>query len=196
MGIARIRPMKVERPGEGGITDDTAGGFCEVDIGVDYVDCAGITVQKPGSNTTSSDTLARVERTAAGALHFVDPIANGQAGLDLSQIVNALSGTPGSHNALGDIIHWLGGGGPGDGYASGAYLTVTTTGIYPSAYTWYASNAQGANKLFQVSIAYTGVVPASITYVLYNAAGSAIRTVVDTLSYTSPFYGNATRTWS
>lgn len=196
MAVQRVRAFKIERPAEGGGQDDTSGGFTEVDIGEDYLDCAGVTLQRIGAVTSTSDALVRVERTQAGALHLVDTIANGSAGLDLSQLVNTLVGTPGSHASLGDIIHWMAGGGPGDGYASGAYLAVTTTGIYPTSYTWYASSTPGATKLFQVSVSYTGVVPAKVTYTLYNASGVVVRTQTDTLSYNNPFYGNATRTWT
>jgi hypothetical protein len=194
--VDRVRAFKIERPSEGGTQDDTSGGFTEVDIGQDFLDCAGVSFQRIGANTATSDALVRAERTTAGALHLTDTIANGTTGLDLSQLVNALLGTPGSHASLGDIIHWMAGGGPGDGYTSGAYLAVVTSGIYPTSFTWYASNAANAPKLFAVSITYTGVVPAKIVYTLYNATGAVVRTQTDTLSYTNPFFGNAVRTWT
>ncbi|RYF12849.1 MAG: hypothetical protein EOO40_00170 [Deltaproteobacteria bacterium] len=192
----RCRPLKIESVAEGGSQNDATGGVCEVDIGQDYLDAAGVTLQAPNANTLTADAKVRVERTPQGAMHFVDTLANGTQGLDLSQLVTSVSGSVGAFNALCDIRLWL--DGPGDGFVSGAVKVRLGTAPNPAGYVWYASGAQTL-RLFDCAIAYpaNSVYPQSKTYRLYGPDGvTVVRTVVDTLTYSGPLLVRTQRSWS
>lgn len=190
----RVRCLKIESVAEGGLADDSGNGVTECAIGQDYLDCAGVTYQRAGANTNTADALVRCERTTAGALHFADTVANGSAGLDLSQLLTSASGSVGAFNALQDIRLWV--GGPGDGFASGAVRTVNCTGLLPISITWSTSSAQGATKLCQSVITYSGMLPAKVVTTLYSATGTLLRTLTDIYTYTTLAYPQTTRTWS
>lgn len=186
----RVRAFKIETPAEGGTQSDD--GMTEVDIGQDYLDCLGVTMQLPGAIARTSDAAVSVDRAADSSLRFTD-VPSGV--LKMTQMLTSASGKPGSHNAVADVVHWLHDG-PGDGFASGARCVVTGSGIMPSKVTWYASSAVGAPKLYEVTITYQGVLPATKTMVLY-VAGVAVRTVTDTYTFPNgPFYPQRDRTWS
>jgi hypothetical protein len=196
----RIRALKVESVAEGGSSDDAANGICEVDIGQDFIDCAGVCVQRLGANTQTADALVRVQRTTAGALHFTDTVANGATGLDLSQLLTSATGAAGAFNALQDIRLWV--DGPGDGFASGATKATAYVANSPlvASETWYTSAAQ-TTPLFAVAYTYpaNSALPSAITYRLYPGFGTTpLRTMVDTLTYAanSPLETGRSRTWS
>jgi hypothetical protein len=192
----RVRCFKIERPAEGGTQDDTPGGFTEVDIGQDYLDCAGVTLQRPGAVTSTSDALVRAERTTAGALHLVDTVANGTTGLDLSQLLNNVSGSVGAFNSLADIRLWI--DGPGDGFASGAVRTRLGTAPNSNGYVWYKA-ASSTAKIFDCTITYAAgsILPATKTYRLYAADGATVlRSATDTFTWNGPILTQKTRTWS
>ena len=182
---------------EGGDVDEAAAsGVCELNIGAEYVDSAGLTVQRQGANTSTADTLVRVERTTAGALHFADTVANGTTGLDLSQLLTSATGAVGAFNALQDIRLWA--GSPGDGYASGAVKVRTGTTPNSGGYVWYKSSAM-TSRLFDCVIAYpsNSILPSTKTYRLYASDGSTVvRTAVDTLTWSGAVLTQTTRTWS
>lgn len=190
MAIQRVRALKIETLAEGGGQDDTSFGQTEVSVGSDYLDSQGSTYQRPSANTATSDSKVYVTRSSTDDLTFVDPNFGLAA---LQQLVTTITGRISSHNAIGGLEHWA--LGPNDAFTSGASLVVTQSGILPSAFTWFASNASSANKLFQVSITYSGIRPATITQRLYSA-GALVRTYVDTLTYNNVFYPTVTRTWS
>ncbi len=190
MAIDRCRPLKVESVAEGGSQEDSAYGPTEVSIGSDFLDSQGATYQRPNANTQTADTKVYVTRTAADDLTFNDPNAGLLA---LQQLITSVSGRIGSHDTLTDIEHWT--GSPGDGYASGAYLVTSASGILPTLFTWYASSAANAAKLFQIAVTYNGIRPATITQRLYTG-NAVVRTFVDTLSYGNVFYPTVTRTWT
>lgn len=187
----RCRALKWESVYEGGTqTDET---FTEVSIGSDYLDAAGYCAQKPGAVTATSDTKVRIERDAADNWVLSDPNATS---LQLQQLLTSVQNVPGSHNAVADIIHWLGDGGPGDGSASGAYRVITTTGILTSGITWYASKAANAAKLYDVQLTYTGLLVTQVVRTLYRA-GAVVRVITDAVSYPSSVFAPVTtRTWT
>lgn len=186
----RVRALKLETPVEGGTQDDAAFGPTEVNIGQDYLDAQGVSLQRPNANTATADAKVTVTRTAADDLTLSDPNAGLLA---LSQLVNTISGRIGSHNAIVGIEHWT--GNPGDAFAPGAYLVISASGILPTLFTWYVSSAANAAKLFQIAVTYSGIRPATITQRLY-ASNAVVRTYVDTLTYNNVFYPTVTRTWS
>lgn len=196
----RIRCLKVESIAEGGSSEDVSNGLSECDPGQDFVDCAGVTIQRLGANTQTADALVRIQRTNAGALHFTDTVANGQAGLDLGQLVSSVSGASNAFNALQDIRLWV--DGPGDGFASGATKATAYVANSPlvASETWYTSAAQ-TTPLFAVAYTYpaNSALPSTITYRLYPGFGTTpSRTMVDTLTYAanSPLETGRSRTWS
>lgn len=186
----RCRALKIETPSEGGTQNDALFGPTEIDVGQDYLDSQGTTYQRPNANTQTADSKVYVTRTAADDLTLNDPNAGLLA---LQQLITSVSGRLGSHNTLMDLGHWS--SFPGDGFASGAYLVVTQSGILPSAWVWYASSAANAAKLFSVSVTYSGIRPQTIVQRLYTA-NAVVRTFTDTLSYNNQFYPTVTRTWT
>lgn len=194
--VQRVRPLKIESLAEGGGQDDSVSGPTETTVGEDYLDAAGLCVQALGANRNTADALVRMERTTAGALHFVDTVANGTTGLDLAQLVSSVSGSANAFNALADIRLWL--DGPGDGFASGAVRTRIGTGPASGGYIWYKS-ANSTARLFDCTINYpTGSpLPSSKVYRLYASDGTTVvRTVTDTLTWSGPILTQKTRTWS
>jgi hypothetical protein len=75
--VDRIRPLKLEDPGEGGTELDQFP--TEVDHHEDYVDARGLSVQ----NLLSDDDIVRIDRDASNNLVFRDPIAGVQRLIDL-----------------------------------------------------------------------------------------------------------------
>lgn len=197
--VQRVRPLKIESVAEGGGQDDAGSGITETSIGEDYLDAAGVTLQRPGANTATADALVRIERTAAGALHLVDTQANGATGLDLSQLLNTASGSAAAFNRLQDIRLWL--DGPGDGFASGAVKATVYLAGSPlvASETWYTSAAQ-TTPLYSRTYAYAAgsPIPSSITHRLYSPSGTLLRTAIDTPAYVSatPLETSRMRTWS
>lgn len=192
----RVRPLKLESLAEGGSSDDSLSGPTEVDPSQDYLDCAGVTLQRPGSNRNTADALVRCERTAAGALHFADAVANGTTGLDLSQLVSSVSGSAGAFNALADIRLWV--DGPGDGFVSGAVRVRIGSTPNAGGYIWYKS-ATSTARLFDCTITYAAqsILPATKVYRLYAADGATVlRTLTDTYSWNGPLLVQKTRSWT
>lgn len=192
----RVRPLKIESLGEGGGQNDAYGGQTEVDVGEDFIDAAGLTLQRLGANTNTADALVRLERTTAGSLHFVDTVANGTAGLDLSQLLTSATGAVGSFNALQDVRLWV--DGPGDGFPSGAVKIRIGTAPNSGGYIWYKSSAMTA-RLFDCTITYaTGSIGAATkVYRLYAPDGiTVVRTLTDTFTWNGPVMAQKTRSWS
>lgn len=195
--IQRVRPLKIESPAEGGLEDDVFSGPTETDIGGDFLDAAGLTVQNLGAKASTSDALCRIQR-AGNDLQLCDPNAGV---VPLQSLLSRLSGLAGSHNALRDPIHFLSDGGPGDGFASGCVQTTTYLANSPlvAAQTWWTSAAQ-TTPLYSVTYAYAAnsPVPSTVTRTLYDAAGAVVRTFVETPTYAAgtPLQTSRTRTWS
>lgn len=186
--VDRVRAYKMERPLEGGTQNDE--NFTEVDVGQDYLDCNGVTLQVSGATTTTADSVVFVNRVAT-AMQFTD----GPSGsLALGQLLTSVSGKPGSHNTTPDIIHWLSDG-PGDGFPSGSTRRVVLVGSLPQSETWYTSSAL-TTKLYSIAYTYTGLLCTTRVQTLY-ANNVAVRTVTDTISYAQGIFAPIiTRTWT
>jgi hypothetical protein len=105
-----------------------------------------------------------------------------------------LSGTgisEATHRTLRQLIHLADGDGPYEGFASGAYKETTGT-VFPTAVIWWESSAK-LKKVVEKLITWTGAFPTTIAWKAYDAAGSLLVTVTDTVSYSGPFETSRTR---
>lgn len=180
----RTRPLKLETPAESGSSTDLYP--TEVNPNQDGVDCNALFLQ----STSSVDSTVYVNRSTAGAMTFVDPLAGTKA---LNRLVsNALTDNQ-SHQALIDIIHFLSDG-PGDGWATGAYCVDSYSGLLLVSSIWYTSSNMQTPIVAQY-LTYNGLLVATEKLVLYSA-GTAVRTVVDTWTNSGVFRTARTRAWS
>lgn len=101
--------------------------------------------------------------------------------------------TEAQHKALRQLIHLADGGGPYEGFASGAYREITGT-VFPSAIVWYDSSGEGKKKIVEKLMTYSGAFPATITFKAYDASETLLVTVVDTITYSGAFETSRTRT--
>ena len=95
------------------------------------------------------------------------------------------------HDALRSLIHFIDGG-PAEGFASGSYRENTGT-AFPSAIIWWTS-AVKTLKIVEKDITYTGAFPTTIAWKMYDAAGSLLVTVTDTITYSGAFETHRART--
>lgn len=186
----RVRCLKIETVSEGGSSEDVYGGVSEVSVGQDYLDAAGVTLQKLGANAATSDTACRLERIASSDMQFTDPNAGT---VQLQTLLTSLTGLAGSHNAIKDPIHFLHDG-PGDGWPSGAFCQKTYTGMLLRQSTWYTTSAMTV-PIVSRAYTYNGLLVATETLTLYSASGAAVRTVVDTYSYSGIYRISCARTY-
>jgi len=104
--------------------------------------------------------------------------------------------TPQEHETLRQLIHFIDSGGPGDGFASGAYRVMLPTGSpFPTNITWYLSSAM-TQKLVEKQIIYdTHKFPYIITWYMYDYDGvTIVHTVTDTITYDAAFESTRFRT--
>jgi len=108
---------------------------------------------------------------------------------DLLATVSGSGITESQHKALRDIIHFIDGG-PGDGFASGAYREILPVGSpFPTSVTWYESAAK-TDKIVSKDISYptTKVKPTPVVWRMYDNDGSTVLvTVQDDVTYSGAF---------
>jgi hypothetical protein len=119
-------------------------------------------------------------------------------GLDVSEeITQAL--TAAAHERLRQLIHFIDGGGPTDGFASGAFKTIRPLASpFPTNITWWTDSTQ-TEKIVEKIITYTAnKLPSTVTWNMYDTNGvTVIQTVTDTITYVSnSFESTRTRTIS
>lgn len=105
--------------------------------------------------------------------------------------------TPGQHEALRQLIHFIDAG-PASGFASGAFCEILPSADpFPTSETWY-EDATKVKKIVETLYTYTGPVPSSITWNMYDTDGTTIlATVTDAITYASGvFEVSRTRTIS
>jgi hypothetical protein len=182
-----IRPVGLESPSEGGT--QTAKDLTEVDSRTDAVSVAGVFLQ---GGTTTADRQVLLDRSGSQMR-----LADSTTTRVLSDLMCNVAGGVNAHNAIRDIQHFLGNEGPGDGFASGAYLQRSFSGPLLTSEIWFTSS-QATTKIISKTLAYPSgsPLPSTITWVVYGASGAALRTMVDTLSYSGPVCYAVTRTWS
>jgi hypothetical protein len=100
--------------------------------------------------------------------------------------------SPSGHTTIRQLIHLADGGGPFEGFASGAYKETTGT-IFPTAIVWYDQAGVGKKKIVEKLIHWTGAFPDSITWKVYDESETLLATVVDTVSYSGAFETSRTR---
>lgn len=132
-------------------------------------------------------TTLRVAFAGAGSVSFV-------ARVD-SAIPDGISEA--AHKELRDLIHFLDNG-PGDGFASGAYLETLPAGSpFPTSETWWTSAAM-AKRIVDLTInRNANKTPSSEVWRLYASDGvTIVRTLTDTISYSGVFETARVRTWA
>lgn len=94
--------------------------------------------------------------------------------------------TPTQHETLHQLIHFISGGGPATGFASGAVRVILPTGNpFPTSVIWYTDSSQ-TRKIVEKDITYTGVVPTTIVWKMYDNAGTTVlNTVTDNITYSN-----------
>ncbi len=111
--------------------------------------------------------------------------------------VNGGGITAAEHQTLRQLIHFIDGGGPGDGFASGAVRITNPPGNpFPTNITWYLDGSL-TTKLVEKLITYnSNQVPTTIVWNMYDVAGiTIIHTVTDTFTYqNNVFETNRVRT--
>lgn len=130
-------------------------------------------------------TTLRVAFAGAGTVSFV------------ARVDSALPDgiTEAAHKELRDLIHFLDNG-PGDGWASGAYLETLPSGSpFPTSETWWTSAAK-TKRIVDLTInRNANKTPASEVWRLYASDGATVlRTLTDTISYSGLFETSRVRT--
>jgi len=90
------------------------------------------------------------------------------------------------HRTLRQLIHFIDEG-PAEGFATGAFCEVTNPGLFPTAVTWY-TDVSKAIKIVELAVTWSGTVQTVRAWTVYNAAGTALATVTDTITYTSTIF--------
>lgn len=96
------------------------------------------------------------------------------------------------HATLRQLIHFIDQG-PGDGFASGAFKTVTPTGSpFPTNITWWLDGSL-TQKLVEKLITYNSHnVPSTIVWHMYDTDGvTLIHTVTDNFTYVNNVFENS-----
>jgi len=113
-------------------------------------------------------------------------------GYSLTQLLAGSGLTEGAHKALRQLIHFMSGKGPGDGFGSGPYASgVLPEGDpFPTSETWYATaadKAAGTGKIARQEWTYnTNKTLATEKWIVYKSDGtSEAATATDTISYSS-----------
>ena len=181
----RVRPLKFESAATGGTEEDAFP--TALDHNEDYVDARGITFQ----NNSSNDEIVYIDRDSENNLIFKDPsVENPQT---LTEVIAGAGGlTATTHKTLRQLIHFIDNG-PAEGFTSGAYREITGT-IFPTSVIWYTDSGK-TDKIVEKNITWTGVNPTTIEWKVYDTDGSSVlATVSDSISYSTIFETNRTRT--
>jgi len=115
---------------------------------------------------------------------------------DLDSEISAGGLTAEQHKTLRQLIHLAEGGGPWEGFSSGAYREILPTGDpFPTSLTWYDQVGVGKKKIVSLALTYNAnKTIATEVWKVYDAAETLIVTVTDTISYSSVFESSRTRT--
>lgn len=97
------------------------------------------------------------------------------------------------HKALRQLIHFIDDG-PADGFASGAYKeTLPSADPFPTSFIWWTSAAK-TNKIVELTVTYNAnKTPATEEWKVYDASGTLLVTVTDTIGYSGIFETTRTR---
>lgn len=93
---------------------------------------------------------------------------------------------PEDHKTYRHLIHFINGGGPGDGFATNPFQEVIGT-AFPSRITWW-TNANKTLKIFQTEITRSGIFPITQSYKIYDTDGvTLLKTATDIIYYNGAF---------
>lgn len=103
--------------------------------------------------------------------------------------------TPTDHKSLRQLIHLADGGGPFEGFASGAYLeTLPAADPFPTSFIWWESAAK-TEKIVEETVTYNANKTINTDeWKVYDTDGvTLLATVTDTIAYTTVFETSRTR---
>jgi hypothetical protein len=104
--------------------------------------------------------------------------------------------TSASHASMRQLIHLADGGGPFEGFASGAVLE-TGPQPFPTASIWWTDVSKTKKIVDKAIVRNQNKTPATITWKSYSTDGTTVlTTVVDTIVYSGAFEISRTRTLS
>ena len=178
MARDKVVPIKIESTALGGDENDEFP--IPADVHEDFLECRGLCIQ----NATSRDDGVGVERDSSDNLTLFDSVAGSKT---LDQLP-----TSDQHKALRQLIHLADGGGPYEGFTSGAYRETTGT-VFPTAIVWYDKAGEGKKKIVEKLISWSGAFPSQIQWKAYDASETLLATVTDTISWSGPFESSRTR---
>lgn len=113
-----------------------------------------------------------------------------------AQVLAAAGITAAAHKTLRQLIHLADGGGPWEGFASGAYLeTLPAADPFPTSFIWWESAAK-LKKIVEETVTYnTNKTITTDVWKVYDTDGSTVlATVTDTPAYSGVFELSTTRT--
>lgn len=102
------------------------------------------------------------------------------------------------HDTLRKLIHLADGGGPFEGFTSGAYKEITPTAApFPTSVIWWTDHFK-TSKIVEKTISYnSNKTPSTIVWKAYDIDGfTVLATVEDIINYSGVFETNRTRTIS
>ena len=127
-------------------------------------------------------------RTAAGALGIArgaTPVGNDDLATKfyVDSVGSGISEA--QHKTLRNLIHFLEGDGPGEGFANGPFTRTMTGGFFPTLREWTDNlGTKIASKAWTRSGGgATNVAPTPITWRVYNADGTTGFQAVDVVTY-------------
>jgi len=118
-----------------------------------------------------------------------------EAIVDLDGAISSGGLTETQHKTLRQLIHLAEEGGPFEGFASGAYQeTLPSANPFPTSIIWWTSAAK-TNKIVEETVTYNSNKTINTDqWKVYDATGTLLATVTDTVSYSGVFETSRTRT--
>lgn len=101
-----------------------------------------------------------------------------------------------THKTLRQLIHFIDDG-PAEGFTTGAYKETLPSGNpFPTSIIWWTSSEK-VTKILELAITRgAGQKPTQEQWKMYDASGSVLVTLTDTITYSGVFETSRTRAWS
>jgi len=125
--------------------------------------------------------------TGLGFRFFEEGVETGLSGSGITEV---------QHKTLRQLIHLADGGGPFEGFTSGAYLeTLPSANPFPTSFIWWEDNTK-TKKIVEETVTYnSNKTIATDAWKVYDTDGTTVlATVTDTISYSGVFETSRTRT--
>jgi hypothetical protein len=186
--VDKVQPLKLEDASTGG--DEVDQFPTGLDPTEDYVECGGLVVADTTNGVRDESTvLSRV----GNDLLFKD--GNNTSPVTLSQLLLGGGLTESQHLVLRQLIHLADGGGPWEGFASGAYREILPVASpFPSSIIWWTNSSKTQKIVEQVIIRNPNRSASSVIWRIYNNTGNLIIEATDTITYSGAFEVSRTRT--